>query len=48
LTTNSLNIEARTIVVLGVADTTTLPATVATLSGLTPQQSLPIACGTVD
>ena len=48
LATNSLNIEARTVVVLGVADTTTLPATVATLPGLTAQQSLPIACGTID
>lgn len=48
LTTTSLNIDARTVVVLGVADTTTLPATVATLPGLTAHQSLPIACGTID
>lgn len=47
LTNNSLNIEARTVVVFGVADTTTLPVSVATLPGLTAQQSLPIACGTV-
>ena len=48
LPTNSLNIGARTVVVLGVADTTTLPTTVATLPGLTAQQSLPIACGTIN
>ena len=48
LTTADLNIDSRTVVIHGVSDTTTLPATVATLPGLTPQQSLPVACGTVN
>jgi hypothetical protein len=48
LTTLDLNIDSRTVVIHGVSDTTTLPATVATLPGLTPQQSLPVACGTVN
>jgi hypothetical protein len=43
-----LDIDSRTVVIHGVSDTTTLPATVATLPGLTPQQSLPVACGTVN
>lgn len=48
LTTLDLNIDTRTVVIHGVADTTTLPASVATLPGLTPQQSLPIACGVIN
>ena len=48
LSTSNLNLDSRTVVIHGVSDTTTLPATVATIAGLTPQQSLPIACGTID
>jgi Cu/Zn superoxide dismutase len=48
LTSSDLDVDSRTVVIHGVADTTTLPATVLSLPGLTPQQSLPVACGTIN
>lgn len=42
-----LNMGTRAVVVHGVADSTTLPSTVQTLPGLTPQQTLPVLCGPV-
>jgi hypothetical protein len=43
-----LNIDNRTVVLYGVADTSTLPATVLAPAGQTPQQALPIACGAIN
>lgn len=48
LSSANLDLENRTVVVLGVSDTTTLPATVLGRGTLTAQQSLPVACGTID
>lgn len=42
-----LNLEGRVIVVMGVAANRTLPATVSTINGQTPQASIPIACGVI-
>lgn len=48
LSGDSIDIDTRVVEVHGVADTVALPSTVLALPGLTAQQSLPIACGTID
>ena len=48
LSTNSeLDLEGRVIVIHGTYESPKLPATVQTRDGLTPQQSIPIACGRI-
>ena len=42
-----INLEGKVIIVTGVSDTRSLPGTVSTLNGLTPQESIPIACGVI-
>lgn len=42
-----LDIEGRTVVLHGVAPDTPLPSTVATIAGLPPQATLPVACGDI-
>lgn len=42
-----LDLPSRTVVLHGVDPDTELPETVQTIAGLTPQQSLPVACGEV-
>ena len=42
-----LSLEGRHVVIHGVADTTSLPATVQTIGNLSPHTSLPVACGTI-
>ena len=48
ITGNTIGIDARVVAAYGVADTVDLDSTVLALPGLTPQQSLPIACGPVN
>ncbi len=43
----TIDLSTAVIEVDSIADTSSLPATVQTLAGLTPQQSLPILCGTL-
>jgi hypothetical protein len=44
---SDLNLDGRTIVVHGVDPDTDLPETVQTVAGLSPQASLPVACGSI-
>lgn len=48
LTGTDIELDTRVVQLHGVADTLALPGTVAALPGLTPQQSLPIACGAIE
>lgn len=41
----NLNLGGRVVVIHGVASGTKMPTTVATINGMTPQASIPIACG---
>lgn len=41
----NLNLGGRVVIIHGVAAHTKMPATVATVNGMTPQNSVPIACG---
>jgi hypothetical protein len=43
-----LNLEGKVIIVLGVSPTRNLPTTVSSLKNLTPQLSIPIACGVIE
>jgi hypothetical protein len=45
--TEDLNLEGRVVMVHGIASSTTVPGTVVGAGGLSPQQTLPIACGVV-
>ena len=47
LASGDIDINTRVVKVHGVADTVDLPASVLGLPGMTPQQSLPIACGPI-
>lgn len=48
LTSDTLDLDTRAILLLGVADTVVLDSTVLALPSLTAQQSFPIACGTIN
>lgn len=48
LTSDTLDLDTRAIILLGVTDTATLDSTVLALPGLTAQQSFPVACGTIN
>jgi hypothetical protein len=48
LTSDTLNLDTRAILLLGVADSVVLDSTVLALPGLTANQSFPIACGAID
>ncbi len=48
LTSDTLDLDTRAIILLGVTDTATLDPTVLALPGLTAQQSFPVACGTIN
>lgn len=48
LNQQGLNLAGKVIIVTGVAETRSLPATVSSLPGLTAQLSVPIACGVIE